>query len=380
MKKTVKHHNGDELRYWLALTFIKDIGPVTCKRLLSAFGSPQKIFEARLNELNDIEDIGESRAEKILKFNSWNRVEKEIRAINLKNIRILKYTDKEYPVPLRQIDDSPVILYTKGNFIEEDKYAIAIVGSRRMTDYGRKVAETIAFEIASRGLTVISGMARGIDTSSHKGALKAGGRSIAVLGCGIDRPYPPENVKLLESLSDSGCVISEFPIGTPPNKENFPRRNRLISGLSMGVLVVEATDNSGSLITAQYALEQGKEVFAVPGNIISKNSEGTNNLIKNGAKLVQKTDDILEELSPVLKDILKSDKNFPERNFPLNIDRLEITDEEKAICKIIGNDSKHIDIIARESGMSPAELSGILLNLEMKGIIKQIEGKRFCMS
>jgi DNA processing protein len=380
MKKTVKHHNGDELRYWLALTFIKDIGPVTCKRLLSAFGSPQKIFEARLNELKDIEDIGESRAEKILKFNSWNRVEKEIRAINLKNIRILKYTDKEYPVPLRQIDDSPVILYTKGNFIEEDKYAIAIVGSRRMTDYGRKVAETIAFEIASRGLTVISGMARGIDTSSHKGALKAGGRSIAVLGCGIDRPYPPENVKLLESLSDSGCVISEFPIGTPPNKENFPRRNRLISGLSMGVLVVEATDNSGSLITAQYALEQGKEVFAVPGNIISKNSEGTNNLIKNGAKLVQKTDDILEELSPVLKDILKSDKNFPERNFPLNIDRLEITDEEKAICKIIGNDSKHIDIIARESGMSPAELSGILLNLEMKGIIKQIEGKRFCMS
>lgn len=380
MKKTAKHHNGDDLKYWLALNFIKDIGPVTCKRLLSVFSSPQKIFEAGLNELKDIEDIGKSRAKNILEFNSWNRIEKELSAIKLKNVRILKYTDREYPAFLRQIDDSPIILYTKGNFIEEDKYAIAIVGSRRMTDYGRKVAETIAFEIASRGLTVVSGMARGIDTASHKGALKAGGRSIAVLGCGIDRPYPPENAKLLESLSNNGWVISEFPIGTPPNKENFPRRNRLISGLSLGVLVVEATDNSGSLITAQYALEQGKEVFAVPGDITSKNSEGTNNLIQKGAKLVQKTDDILEELFPVLKDFLKNDRNFPERNFLLNIDRLEINDEEKAICKIIGNESKHVDIIARESGMSPAKLSGILLNLEMKGIVKQIEGKRFCIS
>lgn len=377
MKKQTSSRTNDDLKYWLALTFIKDVGPITAKRLLSTFHSPQKIFESGFNELKDIEEISDSKAKNIYEFDSWNTVEKEIEAIKNYDLRIIKYTDREYPENLRQIDDSPILLYAKGRFLKEDKYAIAMVGSRNMTEYGKKITGIIASELSSYGLTVVSGMARGIDTLSHKGALKAGGRSIAVLGCGLDSPYPPENIELFEELSNNGCVISEFPLGTPPNKENFPKRNRLISGLSLGVLVVEATIKSGSLITANYALEQGRDVFAIPGSITSRNSEGTNTLIKKGAKLVQRVDDILEEIAPQLKDLIDSSKNTSGKILSKNIDGLEITDEEKAICNILGSEPKHIDLISREIKMQPARLLGLLLGLEIKGIVKQTEGKRF---
>ncbi len=369
----------NDLKYWLALSFIKDTGPITIKRLLSAFQRPERILKASFNELMNIEDIGELRAKRIYKFNSWNIVEEELKKIKDHNIRILTYADREYPENLRHIDDSPIILYIKGSFIKDDRYAIAIVGSRLMTEYGRSMANKIASELSSLGITIVSGMARGIDTVAHKGALKAGERSIAVLGCGLDRPYPDENMELFEALSNSGAVISEFPLGTPPNKENFPKRNRLISGLSLGVIVVEAAINSGSLITASFALEQGKDVFAIPGNITSRQSEGTNFLIKKGAKLVQKVDDILEEIAPQLKRLIGSSKNSKEF-FSKNLDKLEITDEEKAICNILGNEPKHIDIIVRETSMPTAKLSGLLLGLEIKGIIKQADGKRFYLS
>jgi DNA processing protein len=372
---------SDDLKYWLALTFIKDIGPITAKRLLSAFRTPKRVFEASQNELKDLEGINISKINSILEFNSWDRVEKEIDNIKNHNVRIIRYIDEEYPESLRYIDDSPVILYTKGSFIKKDKYAIAIVGSRNMTPYGKKITETIASELALCGITIVSGMARGIDAISHKSALKANGRSIAVLGSGLDNPYPPENKGLFNELSEKGCVISEFPIGTPPNKENFPQRNRLISGLSLGVLVVEATAKSGSLITASYALEQGKEVFAVPGNITSANSEGTHELIKKGAKLVQKTKDILEDIAPHLKGLIGFANNQSVGSFlmnlPTNLNRLEINDEEKAICNILGSEPKHIDIISRETGMQTGRVLGILLGLEIKGIVKQAEGKRF---
>jgi DNA processing protein len=246
-----------------------------------------------------------------------------------------------------------------------------------MSDYGGLVAERIAFDLASLGITIVSGMARGIDTASHKGALSAGGRSIAVLGCGIDRPYPSENARLLKSLTHSGCVISEFPMGTPPNKEHFPRRNRLISGLSSGVLVVEAAVESGSLITAQYALEQGKEVFAVPGNITSKTSEGTNALIQSGAKLVQRVEDILEELPHHFRERLALSGKTAHDVRDRMSHGLAFSDEEKAICTVLSSDPKHIDSLVRETNIPAARLLGILLSLEMKGIVRQAEGKRF---
>lgn len=368
---------ANDLKYWIALTFIKEIGPVTAKRLLSVFRMPKKIFEAGLNELKDVDGINESKASYILNFNSWDKVEKELEDIKSHNVKIIKYTDEEYPENLRDIDDSPVILYSKGCFIKKDKYAVAIVGSRNMTPYGKKITETIASELSLCGITIISGMARGIDAVSHKSALNVNGRSIAVLGSGLDNPYPPDNIRLFDELSEKGCVISEFPMGTPPNKENFPRRNRLISGLSLGVLVVEATAKSGSLITANYALEQGREVFAVPGNITSANSEGTHELIKKGAKLVQKTEDILEDIAPHLRGLRDSTNSFSKKNISIDLNRLEINDEEKAICNILGSEPKHIDIISRELKMPAGKLLGILLNLEIKGIIKQSEGKKF---
>ena len=365
----------DDLKYWLALSFVKDIGPVTIKKLLSAFKSPKRIFEVGFNELKDIEEISEARAKKISEFNSWKRVEKELDLIKRHKVKIIKYTDKDYPESLRNINDSPVMLYLKGDFKEQDRCAIAIVGSRNMSEYGAKIAEKLSHELASCGITIVSGMARGIDTVSHRGALKSGGRSIAILGCGLDRSYPPENIKLFEAISVSGCIISEFPMGTPPYKENFPKRNRLISGISLGVIVVEATINSGSLITAYHALEQGKEVFAVPGSIFSKTSEGTNELIKKGAKLVQKAEDILEELPFSLKGYLRT---FNKKSIA-NLDKLEINDEEKALCNILENEPLHIDVIARKAKIQHAKLLHLLLNLEIKGVVKQSEGNRYSL-
>jgi DNA processing protein len=370
--------DSDDLRYWIALTLINDIGPVSAKRLLSAFRTPKRIFEASENELKEIEGITKSKIKDICGFNSWEEVGKQIEAAQAHNVRIIRYTDEEYPESLRHIDGSPVILYAKGGFEKKDKYAVAIVGSRNMTPYGKKITEEIASDLASCGLTIVSGMARGIDAVSHKSALKAKGRSIAVLGSGLDNPYPPENEKLFEELSDKGCVISEFPIGTPPNRENFPQRNRLISGLSLGVLVVEAASRSGSLITAGFALEQGKDVFAVPGNITSGNSEGTNELIKKGAKLVQKAEDILEEIAPHLRGLKNSINNdFSAKGLSIDTTGLEITGEEKAICNVLGIEPRHIDIISREAGIQTGKALGILLGLEIKGIVKQAEGKRF---
>ncbi|MFA5354489.1 MAG: DNA-processing protein DprA, partial [Thermodesulfovibrionales bacterium] len=212
--------SDDALRYWLALSFVKDVGPVTIKKLVALFHAPERIFSATIAELLDVEDVGEVRARSIREFASWKAVDREIKAVQDKGIGIITYTDDAYPVRLREIDDSPVVPYIKGGMTDEDNCAVAMVGSRAMTDYGRIVSERIASGLAASGITVVSGMARGIDTVSHRAALRAGGRSIAVLGCGLDRPYPSENRRLMEEIAASGCVISEFPLGTPPNREN----------------------------------------------------------------------------------------------------------------------------------------------------------------
>ncbi len=372
-------HSSTNLRDWMALTFIRDIGPVTIKKLLSVFHTPKRILEASLKELQQIEDIRNARARSIAEFDAWDLVDQELAKIDELGIKAITFADRGYPESLRQIDDAPVLIYMKGEIRDEDKYAIGIVGSRNMTPYGKQMAETLSSELAKKGLTIVSGMARGIDTTAHRGALKMKGRSIAVLGCGIDQPYPPENIKLFEELCKNGAVISECPLGAPPSKENFPKRNRLISGLSLGVLVVEAAAGSGSLITANYALEQGKDIFAVPGNITSMYSVGTNSLIKKGAKLVQNADDIMQELTPLLKGLLRSGRTG-EMKLPgmvIDLAGLEINNEEKAICSVLSSEPRHIDIISRETGIAAQRLSGILLNLELKGIVKQAEGKKF---
>jgi DNA processing protein len=361
----------EDLRYWLALNLLKDIGPVRARRLLSFYGSPENIFRATIRELKAVDNINEDRARSITDFNDWERVQRELDNTLRHNVRVITSVHKEYPDSLKNIPDAPLVLYTKGEIRGDDQYAIAVVGSRRATGYGLRTAEQISFEIASHGLIVVSGMARGIDTAAHRGALRAKGRTIAVLGSGVDVPYPGENRALLNTIASSGAVISEFPLGTQPLRENFPRRNRIISALSLGVLVVEATVDSGSLITVGYALEQGKEVFAIPGNITARNSKGTNNLIKNGAKLVERTEEIIEEIRPQIQGILREQKLKPDKIIP------QMTDEEAMIYSFLDHDPRHIDGISRNANIASGKALSILLNLELKGVVRQVEGKRF---
>jgi DNA processing protein len=310
----------------------------------------------------------------IAKFNAWDRVRQEIDRATRHNVHILTYADSGYPEALKHITDPPPVLYIKGRIEKSDKYAVAMVGSRNATKYGKQVAEQIGFKLASSGLTVISGMAMGVDTASHMAALKAGGRTIAVTGSGPDVPYPPANRELIARIAASGCVISEFPFGTRPMRENFPRRNRIISALSMGVIVVEATLDSGSLITVTYALEQGRDVFAVPGNITSRNSRGTNDLIRNGARLIESAEEVINELRPRLKMSLKEDIH------PADPEHSELTDDEKSIFSCLSNGPKHIDSIVRERKITTGKALSILLSLELKGVVSQSEGKHFSLN
>lgn len=354
-------------KYWVALTEVSEIGPITARKLLAIYKKPEAIFNATYKELSGIRGVGANKAKNIKEYSGFKNIEKQLKVLESNGIRIVAINDKEYPESLKNTESSPIIFYAKGMMHKEDRYAIAIVGSRRYSPYGKFVAEKLSAELASMGFTIVSGMARGIDTLAHASAIKSGGRSIAVLGSGIDVPYPPENKGLMEKISTSGCVISEFPPGTKPDKENFPRRNRIISGLSLGVLVVEATADSGSLITASYAAEQGREVFAVPGNINSKNSIGTNALIKKGAKLVQSAEDVIMELAPVLKGFIKMKEKS----------KIDLSVDEQRLCDIMTAEPKHVDVLSRESGMSASKVLGILLGLELKGVVKQAEGKKF---
>jgi len=356
--------------YWLALSMIENLGPVTARKLINIFKEPEAIFKASFEELRSIDGIGEKRARAIKEFKRWEEVEGIIKKCRSLNIELITQDEALYPENLKTIPDPPLVIFTIGRPLPQDRYAIAIVGSRKSTDYGRRVADKLSRELAELGITVVSGLARGIDTVAHLGSLKAGGRTIGVFASGLDRPYPPENKTLIKKIVEhGGYVVSEFLPGVPPNKENFPKRNRLISGLSLGVIVVEAGSGSGALITANYALEQGREVFAVPGSIFSKNAEGTNNLIKNGARLLSGVDDILEELAPKLKGLTV--------NKSQQLKVLELSDGEKDIINILGDETMHIDEIARKAGRPVHEVSSILLELELKGVVGQELGKRF---
>lgn len=356
-----------------ALCSIPLLGPVTTRRLLRAFGSARAVFEAKAPELMSVEGVSEKRAEAVREFRGWEAFEKKLESLAADGVSLAYHGGPGYPGALKALgEDAPVMLYLRGQVREDDRFALAVVGSRDASTYGRNITEQVCSELGSLGFTLVSGLARGIDTAAHRGCLGAGGRAIAVLGAGIDVVYPRENRWLLEEVSASGAAISEFPPGTPPYQSNFPIRNRLISGLSLGVLVVEAAARSGSLITARHALEQGKEVFAIPGSIVSETSRGTNELIKQGAKVVTAASDIVEELAPQLRGFVRALKKRKEE--------VPVSAEEKTLCDVMSGEPAHIDDLSRQSGMPPARALAVLLGLELRGIVKQNEGKRFYLA
>ncbi len=290
---------------WIALNSISGVGRVLYKRLILRFGSPEEVFRAPEVELFRVEGAKPASVKAIKDFGGWSLARREADKALEKGSDIVTFSDPRYPANLRETHDPPPYLYVKGRLVEGDKVSVAVVGSRKATQYGRQLTKKISGDIAAKGITVVSGGARGIDTEAHKGAIAAGGRTIAVLGCGIDVVYPPENESLFKAVAESGAVVTEFPMGTPPDAANFPQRNRIISGISMGVVVMEAADDSGSLITASCSLDQGREVYAVPGSVDSPTSRGTNSLIKKGAKLVEGPEDILVDLFPYMKGYLR---------------------------------------------------------------------------
>jgi DNA processing protein len=357
----------DERYHWLALNFIPGIGPVLVRTLLDRFGGPEHVFKASRRELETVEGIGERLAALITETDIQGKVRSELKLVEELNASIVTFTDKSYPNNLKQIYDPPPLLYVRGDLQAKDDLAISMVGSRLSSSYGRMITERIAGDMARHGVTIVSGMARGIDSAAHRGALSAGGRTIAVLGCGVDIVYPPENRRLFEEITAHGAVISEFPMSTPPEGTNFPRRNRIISGLSLGVVVVQADSRSGSLITAGLALEQNRDVFAVPGNVGMARSRGTNRLIKQGAKLVESADDILEEILP----------RFQHQGLEPTDVKPSLEDEEERVFRIIEDEPAHIDSIIAQTGMDASRVSAILLQLELKGLVQQLPGKRF---
>jgi DNA processing protein len=361
---------AEDIFYWLALSLTPGVGSILIKRLLDRFKTPEAVFRASLKELVRIEGLGEKVAGEIRKGPSDKAVKRELSLLEKTGGKVVTLKDGDYPTRLKDIYDPPALLYLRGEFRIEDELAVAIVGSRKTSAYGREVTEKIGEDLARHGVTVVSGMARGIDSVAHKGALQGGGRTIAVLGCGVDVIYPPENRNLFYQIIEQGAILSEFPMGSPPEGGHFPRRNRIISGLSIGVVIVQASSESGSLITAGYALEQGREVFAVPGNVGAEGSRGTNQLIKEGAKLVESSDDILEEILPQWR----REGETAQKGDPAV---LSLTESEKTLYGLLGETPLHIDAIIRESRLDPGRVSSLLLNLELKGLISQWPGKCF---
>lgn len=387
----------DNLKYWLALKLVEGLGNIAIKNLLKSFGTPEDVFKAPLPMLETVTGIGSKTAHHIKDFKQWPEVNADLEKARRLNVAIITCQDPRFPQRLRHIYDCPALLYVKGELQGID-ISIAVVGSRNASVYGKYTTERLCRELALSGMTIVSGMARGIDASAHKGALSVKGRTIAVLGSGLDVIYPPENETLFHEISRSGAVVSEYPFGTRPNAPNFPARNRIISGMSLGVVVVEATEKSGSLITARIALEQGRDVFAVPGSIDEAGSRGTNRLIKEGAKLVENVDDILSEIRPHSSpgDSISGRASLPAD--PTDYEPAELTDalsnekggsknshypvlgeKEHLLINHLSTRPRSVDDLIAATGLSASEILSLLLHLELRGLIRQMPGKSYIL-
>ncbi|MFN2595667.1 MAG: DNA-processing protein DprA [Pyrinomonadaceae bacterium] len=361
------------------------VGPRAAARLLERFGSAEGVYTALRAELERLR-LKPEAVESIVLRDRHEEAERELERVRGLGADVLVLDDGTYPHLLREIADPPITLYVKGDWAAcFESPCVAVVGSRRASTYGQNVATMLARDLAGRGVVIVSGLARGIDAAAHRGALEAGGRTVAVLGTGVDEAYPRDHKKLAEEiLAKGGALVSQFPLGTPPIPENFPYRNRIISGLSLGVVLVEAAENSGSLITARLALEQSREVFAVPGNITSRNSFGTNYLIKGaGAKLVQTWQDVIAELpqeiaARILPPEPKKKRGKTDNAAASTVVPSDLTDDERAVFRLIPTDEpSHIDALAEASKLNLSSLSSALLGLEMRELVRQLPGRCF---
>lgn len=365
----------DQLVDLFLLLSIDKVGPSRIRSLLSKFKNFNNIFNASLSELEEVEGISFELGKRI-KIAKQKRdeiipiVENQLNGLNKINAKLFSFWDVEYPSLLKKIYDPPLLLYTKGSLSEKDNYSIAAVGTRNPTNYGKVQTERIISELALQGITIVSGLARGIDSIAHEIALKNGSRTIAIIGSGLDVIYPPENKKLFNKIIENGLIISEFPLGTKPDAPNFPRRNRIISGLSLGVIVFETAVNGGAMQTAHFALDQNREVFAIPGNLGVRQSEGTNLLIQRGeAKLIINAEDVVNELQLKLKPVIG--KNIPQPEKDLNVF------EEKIFIALKENGELQIDKLSELTNLSTSDCLVNLLTLEFKGLVKQLPGKIF---
>ncbi len=358
----------EDIKYWVGFSLIPGIGRVRSAQLESYFANLEDAWKATPAELKQ-SGLENSSIRAITSWRPKISLETEMEKLERYKVKVLTYHDPEYPARLKEIYDYPPILYVRGSLLPEDEWCLAVVGTRRATVYGRQVTEEIVTDLARNRITIVSGLAKGIDSIAHRSALEAGGRSIAVFGCGLDIVYPGENAELARRIMQQGALISEYPLGTRPRADNFPRRNRIMSGLSLGVLVTEAGETSGAMITAHLALEQNREVFAIPGSILSPASIGTNHLIQEGAKLVRDYTDILEELNltAVAQQIEMKELIPP-------------SDTESLLLKHLGAEPTHIDEVCRLSGLPVSTVSGTLAMMELKGMVKQVGAMNYALA
>ncbi len=374
--ESLQHAHMEKVLPWFALKSVPGIGNHLFKRLIHRFKTPELAFQASYEDLLEVDGMSHRLVSAIKKHTIPERVKKDIDLVMEKGYQIVTMSDPDYPPLLLQIPDPPPFLYLFGR-LEKSAANVAVVGSRNATSYGISATKRLCKDLASHKITIVSGMARGIDTAAHTGALMGNGKTIAVLGSGFERVYPTENQKLFHKIAENGAVISEFPLLTKPEAHNFPIRNRIISGISLGTVIVEATRRSGSLITARLAAEQNREVFAVPGSIHSFKSTGTHTLIKQGAKLVEHAQDIIEELTHVIKAHAADDH---EKQNKMMDNDVPLSSEESTVFKELGPYPVHIDDLVRKISMDPGKISSILLQLELKGIVQQLPGKLFSIS
>lgn len=357
-----------DLKYWIGFTKIPGIGRVRLAQLEDFFGDLEAAWIASASELRRA-GLGARSVEAILSWRPKVCPEAELEKLERYQVKAIPYSDPGYPSRLKEIYDHPPLLYVRGNLLPEDEWCLAVVGTRRATIYGRQVTEDIVADLAQNKITIVSGLAKGIDSVAHRAALEAGGRTLAVSASGLDIVYPAENVRLARQIMEQGALLSEYPLGTKPKADNFPRRNRIMSGMSLGVLVVEAGESSGAMITAHHALEQNREVFAIPGSILSPASKGTNRLIQEGAKLVRNCADILEEL------------NLTMVAQQLEMKELLPADETEALLLAqLNAEPTHIDEVCRRSGLSMPLVSSTLAMMELKGMVKQMGGMNYVLA